>query len=228
MNGNTTAYGYNLTELQMSMLDSLADDDYREEVRGRFVAGNAPHPFQRVRMLSPRQRLCGLPEAARARALANVQGLDRYSGIVASHILGGSHNFASGGFVFNAYADGFGEHRGQLGVLAERTGGYRVTTGRWEKVHPVGVHHRDEWMFVWVDGMFTRLSGPGMAKPAGLGLDVALVPVVFRVEVRAVGELIASGTHQCLPYAAPEAAEAVRVAFLAEGCPNPVVTFHAA
>lgn len=230
MTGNT--YGTVLSGRQLAMLDSLADDGDRETVRGRFVVGNAPHPFHQVRMLSPRQRLCGLPESARVRALANPQGLGRYSGIVASHILGGSHNFSSGGYTYNAYADSFGDFRGQLGVVANvnphRYGSYGVTGGHWEQVHPLGVDRFDDWMFVWVD-MYTRLSGVGVAKPKGPGLDAAKVPVVFRVDVRVKGELIGSGTHQCLPWDMPAAAERVRAAWTSEcGDENAVVTYRPA
>ncbi len=229
---STSSYGRNLSAMQGMLLDGCSDDERRAAARGRFVAGNAPHPFEQVRMWSPAQRLCGLPDVALSRALADEQGLDRYTGIVASHILGMYHNFSSGGHSYSAYAAQFGDQCSDLGSVDMSgrydSGAYDVRGGRWEKVQPFGVHTDVPWGFVWVDAVYTHLGGTGMAKVKGLAVDARTVPVVFRVNVHAGGEPIAHATVTDFGWAMRDRAENVRVHFAEVGVPDAVVTYYPA
>jgi hypothetical protein len=227
-------YGTNLSDMQRDALDRLTDVEWREQVRERLIAGNAPHPFDQVRMLSLRQRLCGLPKAAQDRALAHPEHADRYTGITASSILGSSHNFSSGGYFFNAYAEQFG-HRAQLGLVVDENGSSSSycgwtsgMSGRWVRIQPLGIHSAMQWAFVWADPTWTNMSGIGFRKPHGLALDARKVPVVVRMQAYSGGELIGTGSVQDMPHRARQHAETIRESFAARGVPNVVVTYHVA
>lgn len=160
--------GDGLTNMQRSMLAQLVGQPERHaDVLGRFLASNAPHPFLQRAGVSFDERMQGLPEAARERALTGVQAGrgDRYTGIIATSVSRTHHNFSSGGHFYTVYAAQWGDQLAQLGMVVNEHGSIEsprgfagMTTGRWVRVKPNSVYGGD-WAFVWVDATLTRVPG---------------------------------------------------------------------
>jgi len=149
-----------LDDMQRQMLASIKDDPERyAEVRRRFIAGNAPHPFRQQAAKTLDQRLAGLPEIAKERA----RKLDpaRVSGITASSVASSHHNFGSGGNFFTVYAGQFGDEKAQLGNIqgdGGMAGDFQIgDTGKWVKVAPLGKHQGEDWSYVWIDPQRTKV-----------------------------------------------------------------------
>jgi hypothetical protein len=225
-----------LIDMQRAMLDTVADDyEGRADIHARFVASNAPHPFDQVAMWSLQQRLCGLPALARERALARIgKGDDasRYTGIAASSVLTSYHNFGSGGYFHTVYAAQFGDQKAQIGNIINEYGsmdgsnGFAVANGRWVKVQPLGVDSDRAWAYVWVDGLYTHTDRRDLRR--GLAIDAGTVPVVFRVQVTAGGRVVGTGTATTLPHRMRDSAEDIRAGFVADGTNDAIVTYHPA